>query len=97
LLQGVSDMKGLAAGAVGTILQSCSEASAELACGAQLWPETFLAGATQMLELRKVAADNRTSEILGKTWNGTVPPCTNISSRGDCVLCEDDQQVRQQP
>jgi hypothetical protein len=59
---------------------------ADTACGQTLWPSEYLQDTSQLLLLKAAAANVQTLQKLG-TWRASVPPCTNSTSNGSCVLC----------
>jgi hypothetical protein len=74
--------------AIGSLALACGTLEADATCAASLWPPEFLQDAWQLLTLKAAAADASTLQRLA-SWRGTVPPCTNSSSTGNCVLCDD--------
>lgn len=73
---------------LGALALACGAPEADAICVASLWAPEYLRDAWQLLALKAAAADASTSQRLA-SWRGTVPPCTNSSSTGTCVLCDD--------
>jgi len=48
----------------------------------------------QLLSLKAAASDVSTSQRLS-SWQDTVPPCTNSSVNGSCIMCHEDIPVSQ--
>lgn len=69
-----------------TIMQACG-LEADTVCGQTLWPAEFLQDSSPLLLLKGAAANVQTLQQLS-TWRASVPPCTNSTSSGSCVLCD---------
>jgi hypothetical protein len=67
-------------------MQACG-LEADIACGQTLWSAEFLQDSSQLLLLKGAAANVQTRQQLS-TWRASVPPCTNSTSNGSCVLCD---------
>lgn len=79
----------LPAGAPGTVLQPCNTDTTDTICGAGLWADEYRRDTQALLTLKANAAEPSTLQRLAATWRASVPPCTNSSTNGSCVLCDE--------
>lgn len=69
-------------------MQQCDTNEYTAACGpaAPSWPVVYMQDIEQLLSLKAAAADGSTLQSLA-SWESAVPPCTNSSVDGSCMMC----------